>query len=99
MYRGFYDSLGNFIFQGYFTSPIMSDYKPEEMTISNLCKDADRYRNDLTRLNQIWSFLKANRQRFSQVEFEFAAEHIGNYVTKLEDDQDAERLIKRTSGE
>lgn len=97
MYRWFYDGHGNLIFLGFFQ--MTEDYKPEAMTITNICKDADLYRNDYAKLSQIHNFLTANVKRFSEVEFSFAKEHIENYMTILEGRDRAEGLIKRTSGE
>lgn len=68
------------------------------MTISDICSRADANKENIVKLNELWEILKTNKNRFTLVEFEFAAEHIGEYVVKLEDEMDVEEFKQKTSG-
>ena len=65
----------------------------------SLCKQADAAKDDIAKLHQLWLILKTNKGRLSEVEFDFAREHIGNYFEICENKIEGKRFEQKTQGE
>lgn len=78
-------------------------YKRNEMEgqelFESICKQADNCKKDKDKLNELWVVLKTNRARMSEVEFSFAAEHIGKYFEECEAREDGINFEKHTSSD
>lgn len=68
------------------------------MSMKEIIEEADRMKNDLTGLNNLWYRLRteqAANQTFSQVDFMWMAEYIGEYVEFIEDKIEREQVKKK----
>lgn len=63
----------------------------------SICKQADEAKDDINMLHELWVILKTNKGRLSDVEFDFAREHIGNYFEVCENRIEGKNFEKETS--
>lgn len=63
----------------------------------SICKQADENKEDIKMLHQLWIILKTNKSRLSDIEFDFAREHIGNYFEACENRIEGKNFESETS--
>lgn len=64
-----------------------------------ICRKADEHRANKMMLNELWQVLKTNRTRMTDIEFSFAAEHIGTYFEQCENTEDGVNFERKTSSD
>ena len=62
----------------------------------SICKQADENKHDIKMLHELWVILKQNKWRLSDVEFDFAREHIGNYFEICENKIEGKNFEQET---
>lgn len=60
----------------------------------SICKNADENKDDIEMIHQLWLILKTNKSRMSEVEFDFAREHLGQYYEMCENKIDVAKLLE-----
>lgn len=64
----------------------------------SICKQADENKDDIAMLHQLWVILKTNKSRMTEIEFDFAREHIGQYYEVCENRIEGKNFESETNG-
>ena len=63
----------------------------------DICKRAERHKDNKDELQQLFKSLKTVKKRLSEIEFNFALEMIAEYFEKCEDREEVKAFMKKNN--
>lgn len=62
------------------------------MSFKEICLEADKARNNMNRLTELWEYIRERKNCFTPSHFEFMKEHLNNYAGEIKKKRAADYL-------